>query len=394
MKISALLSRSTETLPGLTGVARVDRNTAKLLRRVGPGDVVVLDQVDLDRATADALVAADVAAVVNASPSISGRYPNLGPEILVEAGVPLVDGVGGDVFRQVKEGTKLRLDEGTLFAGEKVVAEGTEQSTDSVADLMVEAKTGLVDHLEAFSGNTIEFIRRESPLLLDGVGVPEVDVTMTDRHVVVVSPGPGHVAQLRELKSFIKEYRPVLVGVDTGADALLEAGYHADLVVGDPEGISTESLKSAGQVVLPAHADGHAPGLERIQDLGIGAMTFPASGSSEDLALLLADHHGASLIVTVGSPATLDEFLDRGRRDANPSTFLTRLKVGSKLVDASAVATLYRSRVSGGAVLLLVLAALVALVVALLVSQAGQVYLDDAIDAWNSFALWFRGLLQ
>ena len=394
MKISGLLSRSTETLPGLVGVARIDRNTAKLLRRVGPGDVVVLDQVDLDRATADTLVAAEVSAVVNASPSISGRYPNLGPEILVEAGIPLVDGVGSDVFRHVKDGAKLRVDDGTVYSGEKVVAEGVEQTTDSVADLMVEAKTGLVDHLEAFSGNTIEFIRRESPLLLDGVGVPDVDIAMEDRHVVVVSPGPGHAEELRDLKSFIKEYRPVLVGVDGGADALLEAGYRADLVVGDPDGIGTDALKSAGQVVLPAHADGHAPGLERIQDLGIGAMTFPASGSSEDLALLLADHHGASLIVSVGSAATLDEFLDRGRRESNPSTFLTRLKVGTKLVDASAVATLYRSRVSGGAVLLLVLAAVVALVVALLISQTGQVYLDHAIDAWNSFVLWVRGLLQ
>lgn len=394
MKLSSLLSRSSETLPGLVGVARVDRNTAKLLRRVGPGEIVVLDQVDLDRATADALVAADVAAVVNAAPSISGRYPNLGPEILVEAGIPLVDGVGIEVFRAVKEGTRLRLHDGVLHSGDKVVAEGTEQDRDSVADLMVEAKTGLVDHLEAFSGNTIEFIRRESPLLLDGVGVPDVDVAMQDRHVVVVSTGPGHAEELRELKSFIKEYRPVLVGVDGGADALHEAGYRPDLVVGDPDGIGTEALKSAGQVVLPAHSDGHAPGLERIQDLGIGAMTFPASGSSEDLALLLADHHGASLIVSVGSAATLDEFLDRGRRESNPSTFLTRLKVGTKLVDASAVATLYRSRVSGGAVLLLVLAAVVALVVALLISQAGQVYLDQGIDAWNSFVLWFRGLLQ
>ncbi len=392
MKLSGLLTRPHDVLPGVTGVARIDRNTARLLRRVGPGDIAVLDEMDLDRATADALVTAEVAAVVNAAPSISGRYPNLGPEILVGAGIPLLDSVGGEVFRRVKDGTKLRLHDGGVFSGDKELAQGSEQSSDSVADLMVEAKTGLVDHLEAFSGNTIEFIRRESSLLLDGVGVPDVRVAMRDRHVVVVSNGYDHAEDLKRLKPFIKEYGPILVGVDGGADALIAAGYTPDLIVGDPDGIGTDTLKCGAQVVLPAHSDGHAPGLERIQDLGIGAITFPASGSSEDLALLIADHNDASLIVSVGSAATLHEFLDSGRRDSNPSTFLTRLKVGSKLVDGKAVATLYRSRVSASTVVLLVLAALAAIVVALLISDAGQVYLDHAIDAWNSFYNWARGL--
>ncbi len=394
MKISGLLTRPHDVLPGVTGVARIDRNTSRLLRRVGPGDIAVLDEMDLDRATADALVTAEVAAVVNAAPSISGRYPNLGPEILVGAGIPLFDSVGGDVFRRVKDGTKLRLHEGGVFSGDKELAQGSEQSSDSVADLMVEAKTGLVDHLEAFSGNTIEFIRRESSLLLDGVGVPDVKIAMRGRHVVVVSNGYDHAEDLKRLKPFIKEYRPILVGVDGGADALTAAGYTPDLIVGDPDGIGTETLKCGAQVVLPAHSDGHAPGLERIQDLGIGAITFPASGSSEDLALLIADHNDASLIVSVGAAATLHEFLDSGRRDSNPSTFLTRLKVGSKLVDGKAVATLYRSRVSTLAVILLVLAALAAIVVALLISDAGQVYLDHAIEAWKSFYNWAKGLLK
>ena len=199
MKLPALLSRTQETLPGVSGVARVDRNTARLLRRVGHGDVAVLDEMDLDRATAEALVAAEVSAVVNAAPSISGRYPNLGPEILVGAGVPLIDSVGTEVFRAVKDGARLRVHNGVVFAGDREVTRGTEQSSESVADQMVEAKTGLVDHLEAFSGNTIEFIRRESPLLLDGVGVPEVDVDMDGRHVVVVSSGSGHEEELVDL---------------------------------------------------------------------------------------------------------------------------------------------------------------------------------------------------
>lgn len=394
MKLTGLLSRGSEALPGVAGVARVDRNTPRLMRRVTHGDIVVLEEVDIDRATAESLVAAEVSAVVNSAPSISGRYPNLGPEILVGAGIPLVDRVGVEVFRNLKDGNKLRLHEGTLFAGDKELATGTEQSTESVADAMVEAKAGLVDHLEAFSGNTIEFIRRESPLLLDGVGVPEVEVDMDGRHVVVVSPGSGHVAEIKALKRFIKEYRPVLIGVDAGADTLVRLGHEPDLIVGDPESIDTVTLKSGAQVVLPAHSDGHAPGLERIQDLGVGAMTFPASGSSEDLALLLADHHGASLIVSVGSAATLHEFLDRGRRDSNPSTFLTRLKVGSKLVDGKAVAILYRSRVSTGAVLVLALAALLAIAVALFVSGVGSVYLDQAVELFDDAVAWVGGLLQ
>ncbi len=211
---------------------------------------------------------------------------------------------------------------------------------------------------------------------------------------MVVSGGSGHEDELRKLKPFIKEYRPVLIGVDSGANTLRRLGYSPDLLVGDPEAIDTDTLKCGAQVVLPAHSDGHAPGLERIQDLGVGAMTFPASGSSEDLALLLADHHGASLIVSVGSAATLNEFLDRGRRDSNPSTFLTRLKVGSKLVDAKAVATLYRSRVSRGAVFLLVLSAFVAIAIALTVSGAGQVYLDRGLQLWRSLLDWAAGMLQ
>jgi uncharacterized membrane-anchored protein len=385
MKLAALLSRSTESLPGVSGIARVDRNTARLLRRVGPGDIVILDELDLDRITADALVEAGVLAVVNASPSISGRYPNLGPEVVVANGISLIDATNDDVFKKVKDGSKIRLDEGNVYAGERRLAEGRELTEAEISDRMIEAKSGLAAHLEAFSGNTIEFVRTESPLLIDGIGVPDIDLNLKDRHVVVVADGPDHVADLKNLKPFIKEYAPILIGVGTAADTLMKAGYRPDLIVGDPEDITTATLRSGAEVVLPADSDGHAKGLERIQDLGIGAVTFPASGSPADLALLLADHHGAALIVTVGAAATLDEFFDRGRRDSNPATFLTRLKVGAKLVDAKAVATLYRSRVSGGAI---------ALLVALVASNMGGETLDWAIATWNSFVTWAQGLLE
>ncbi|WP_216206648.1 putative cytokinetic ring protein SteA [Amycolatopsis aidingensis] len=392
MKLTGLLSRNEETLPGITGVARVDRRTRELLRRVGPGDIVLLDQVDLDRSTADALVGAEVAVVLNASPSISGRFPNLGPEILVSAGIPLIDGVGGELLRTVKDGSKLRVHEGAIYLGDRKVGSGVEQTPESIADQMIEAKAGMSTQLEAFSANTIEFLRRERTLILDGVGVPELRVPLRDQHVLVVAPGNGHAEDLRRLKKYIAEHRPVLIGVDAGADTLRAQGYDPDVIVGDPHGIQADTLKSGGEVVVPAQPDGHAPGVERIQDLGIGAVTFPASGNSEDLALLLADAHDATLVVTVGFQATLQEFLDHGRSGSNPSTFLTRLKLGTKLVDGRAVATLHRSRVAMGAIVFLVVAALVVVFAALLVSDVGSVYLDAAGEAWNSFVGWVKGL--
>lgn len=393
MKLSGLLSRSGEALPGTTGVARADRRIDALLRRVGPGDIAVLEQVDLDRRTADALVAAEVNGVVNAAPSISGRFPNLGPEILVGAGITLVDGVGPEVLRAVKDGTKLRLHEGVVYASDKELAHGTEQTANSVADLMIESKSGLSAQLEAFSANTIEFLRHERALILDGVGVPEVQVTMRDRQVLVVAPSYDNDEDLRALQHFIREYQPVLVGVEEGADALRRAGHRPDLVVGDPNQIGTAALTGGAEIVIPAQPDGHAPGLERIQDLVSGhAVTFPAVANPEDLALLLAEAHGAELIITVGMSATLHEFLDRGRSGSNPSTFLTRLRLGSKLVDGKALAALHRSRVSTGMVLLMVLAALVAVAAALLVSDVGGAYADLAVDTWNDLLSWTKEL--
>jgi uncharacterized membrane-anchored protein len=394
MKLTGLLTRKTANLPGLTGVARVDRRTRELLRRVGPGDIAVLDQIDLDRATADALVEAEVAAVVNAAPSISGRFPNLGPEILVGAGIPLLDGVGGEVFRRVKDGSRIRLCEGAVYLGERRIASGTEQTRESIADQMIEAKAGMSTQLEAFSANTIEFLRRERTLILDGVGVPDIRVSLRDRHTLVVAPGKGHAADLKALKKYIAEHRPVLIGVDAGADTLRQQGYKPDVIVGDPQGIEADTLKSGAEVVVPAQPDGHAPGVERIQDLGIGAVTFPASGNAEDLALLIADAHQAGLVVTVGFQATLREFLDHGRSGSNPSTFLTRLKLGTKLVDGKAVATLHRSRVSLAAVVLLVLAALVVVVAALLLSDVGSVYLDGIRGTWESITNWVEELFS
>ena len=389
----ALRRRTSTPLPGVTGVARVDRRTDQLLPRLRRGDLAVLDQVDLDRTTADALVAAEVAGVVNASPCISGRYPTLGPEILVAAGIAVLDEVGTEVFGALKDGAKVRLDGAVLYAGEQVVAEGRPQTPESVSVQLLEAKAGLSAQLEAFAANTMEYMKRERALLLDGVGVPDVSTDFDGRHALIVVRGYDYKEDLHALRSYIRDYRPVLIGVDGGADALIEAGYQPDLIIGDMDSVSDDTLTCGAEVVVHAYADGRAPGLSRVQDLGVDAVTFPATGTSEDIAMLLADEKGAKLIVAVGTHATLVEFLDKGR-GGMASTFLTRLRLGGKLVDAKGVSRLYRSRISTAALVVLVLAAFLAIGSALAVSAVGQVYLDLLLDQWNSFVFWLENLFS
>jgi uncharacterized membrane-anchored protein len=395
MRIGTLRrGRTQEAGPGVGGIARLDRRTKNLTKRLRPGDIAVIDHVDIDRVSADALVGCKVAAVVNAAPSISGRYPNLGPEILLAAGIPLLDDVGREVFSRLKEGTPVRLD-GTRLLDEEgaVLAEGVPQDDESVAAAMAEAKAGLSVQLEAFAANTMEYMKRERALLLDGVGVPDVATSIDGRHVLVVVRGYDYKEDLAALRPYIRDYRPVLIGVDGGADALVEAGYSPDMIVGDMDSVSDDVLRSGAEVVVHAYADGRAPGLARVQDLGVEAITFPASATSEDIAMLLADEKGARLIVAVGTHATLVEFLDKGR-GGMASTFLTRLRLGGKLVDAKGVSRLYRSRISTTALVVLVLAAFIAIGSAIAVSAAGQVYLDLLLDQWHGFVFWLENLFS
>jgi uncharacterized membrane-anchored protein len=307
------------------------------------------------------------------------------------AGIPLLDDCGPEIMHAVKDGARIRLHEGAVYAGELELGRGSEQTVDSVADALVEAKAGLTHQLEAFAANTTEFMRQERALLLDGYGVPDVDVPLEGRQVLVVAAGFDHAKDLKRLHHFIREYQPVLVGVGAGADALRAAGHKPQLIVGDPSDVSDEALTCGADVVVPAFADGHAPGLHKVQDLGASAVTFPSSANPEDLALLLAHHHGASMIVTVGLTATMGEFLDRGRSGSNASTFLTRLQVGGTVVDGRVIAQLYRSRVSTGALLLLIGAALVAVCAALLMSQAGDAVITWLATTWTALVETVKG---
>jgi uncharacterized membrane-anchored protein len=393
MRIATLRrSRRADGPPGTLGVARLGRRTKHLTDRLRPGEIAVLDHVDLDRVSADALVGCKVAAVVNAAPSTSGRYPNLGPEILLAAGIPLLDSVGSTVFGELRDGDVVRLSGDTLFdADGRVLAIGTRQDADSIGAAMAQARAGLATQLEAFAANTMEHLLQERDLLLDGVGVPAIRTRLQGRHALIVVRGYDYREDLRSLKPYIREYRPILIGVDGGADALVEHGYVPDLIVGDLESVGDEVLRCGAEVVVHAYADGHAPGLQRVQDLGIEAVVFPAAGTSEDVALLLADESGAELIVAVGTHATLVEFLDKGRQGM-ASTFLTRLRVGGKLVDAKGVSRLHRPRISPWSLLLLVLASALVMVAAVSVSSADQEYGELVSGVWDELTAWWAAL--
>jgi uncharacterized membrane-anchored protein len=393
MKLATLRRpRAGDRPPGVTGPARLDRRTKRLTKRLHAGDIAIIDHVDLDRIGAEALVAARVVAVVNAAPSISGRYPNLGPEILLTAGIPLLDAVDGEVFGAVREGEVVRLLDDTLYSADgRVLAKGEPQSPERVASAMAEARAGLAVQLEAFASNTMEYLKRERDLLLDGVGVPDISTRLEGRHVLVVVRGYDYRQDLVALRHYIREYKPVLVAVDGGADALIEEGLKPHLIVGDMDSVSDSALRCGAEIIVHAYRDGTAPGLQRVQDLGIEPVVFPAAGTSEDVALLLADDKGASLIVAVGTHATLVEFLDKGRAGM-ASTFLTRLRVGGKLIDAKGVSRLYRHRIPAITLWLLILAAFIVLAVALYVTPGGISYRELFAIRWHDFTRWLHGL--
>ncbi len=378
------LRRTRPAEPGvISGAVRLDRRTKRLVGRLRPGELAVIDHVDLDRVAADSLVAAGVAAVLNAKPSVSGRYPNLGPEVLIQAGIPLVDDLGEDLFDRLREGGAVRVEGDTVLLDGEPVAQGRRQDAETVSKAMADAREGLSVQLEAFAANTMEYLKQERDLLLDGVGVPDVETKIAGRHCLIVVRGYDYRADLDVLRPYIREFKPVLIGVDGGADALVEAGLTPDMIIGDMDSVSDDVLRCGAEVIVHAYPDGRAPGLARCHQLGVSATTFPAAATSEDIAMLLADEKGASLMVAVGTHATLVEFLDKGR-GGMASTFLTRLKVGGKLVDAKGVSRLYRHTMSGSSLLLLVLSAIAAMASAVAVTTVGKAYLGVAAEWWDN----------
>ena len=378
----AVRPRPAPTLPGVHGPARLHRRTSGLLGRLQPGDVAVLDHLDMDRNTAQALIDAGVAAVVNASPMISGRYPALGPELLVQAGVAVADSAGTQIFDQLRDGTEIRIDAGAVHAGGSLIAAARDVTVDLVRSEMGRASSGLTSQLESFTHNTTEFLRREQDLLLHGHGIPDTATEIAGRPVVVVVRSHGWEEQLRGIRPFIREQHPVLVGVDRGADALAEAGHRPDVVVltGGDDMPGASVLRKARDVVVLVERGSPRSATEHLERMSIRPLRFETTATTEDAALLLASTHDASLIVGVGLHATLSEFLDR-RRTGLASTFLTRLKVGPDLVDATAVPRLYDGAVRPRHLLAALAAGLLAVIAAISVTPVGQEWVDALFPA-------------
>jgi len=363
---------------------------------------VVIDHEDLDRLTADGLVAAGVEGVVNAARSCSGRYPNLGPLVLTQAGIPLVDGVGSLLMDKVREGQRVSLIDDRLFVGSTLAGVGTLQTPDSVLESMEIARDALAEQFESFARNTVDYMQRERDLLFGGSGLPTLAHNLADRQVLVVVRGTDYRQDLAALRPYIQEVRPALIGVDGGADALMDFGYRPDLILGDFDSVSERTLELARprtgwlrgrrhptELVLHAYADGRAPGRERLDALGLPYQVVEATGTSEDVAYLLAHENRAELIVAVGSHGNLREFLDKGRQGM-ASTFLVRLRVGEILMDAKGVSRLYPGRVRFRETLMLVGAALFAMGVVIWVSEPLRLYVAGVLrEALN----WVQGLL-
>ncbi len=364
---------------------RVDKKTKHLTQRLQTGEIAVIDHADIDRIAAETLVAAAPSAVLNAAKSTTGRYPNMGPSIIVDAGITLIDDLGSRIMN-LKEGTKVTIEGNSVFQNGQLVAEGIQQTPGTIAADLEEARKGVSTQIEAFAANTMEYLRRERDLLLDGVGVPEVKTKFAGKHALIVVRGYHYQEDLRSLRPYIREYKPVLVGVDGGADAILEQGYTPDMIIGDMDSVSDQALRCGAEIVVHAYRNGKAPGTERLKREGIPHVVFPATGTSEDVAMLLADDKDAEMIVALGTHASLVEFLDKGR-SGMASTFLTRLRVESKLVDAKGVSQLYQPRVSTWQTLLLALVGVGAVAISLAVTPVGQtfygivgIYFNDLID--------------
>jgi uncharacterized membrane-anchored protein len=377
--VKTLLSRS-RAVPadGLVGPIRIDRDPRLLAGRLRRGDIAVIDQVDLDRHTASLLVDKGVVAVVNAAPTVSGRYPSLGAGVLVEAGVAVLDSVGPEVFSSLRDTETMRLVESSLLRGDTVVVTGTRQTRDTVAASLRTAEAGLATQMEAFAASAAEYLRREHALLLEPGTLPPLRTDLSGRDVVVVAPGPEHRDDLLALRRYAKDFKPAVIAVDEAADTARDLGYRPTVVVGDLTQVSDEALREAADIVVTLDRDLTTTGLARVDRMGLSRSTVTTTARPQDVALVLADDADARVIVSAGTDRTLPMMLDSGRTGA-AADFVTRLRVGSRLVDAQAVARMHRPRVSGWLLVLLLVVCLVALGVAVWLTPTGQQVVSDLV---------------
>src|SRR4051812_211703 len=352
-----------------TGRARLGRRTKHLTRRLSPDDVAIVDHVDIDRVSAEELLESGVRVVVNVALSATGRYPNPGPLLLVRGGIRLIDAPGATLFDDVADGDLVTVRGSSIFRHGVRLAVGRVLDERELEAALDEQKTRVDDALREFADNTMRYLRDEGRLLAEGIAFPPLHTRFRDRHALVIARGPGHKRDLRSVRPYVRDFKPVLVAVDGGADALLEAGHKPHVIVGDMDSVSDRALRSGAELIVHGYPDGSAPGAPRLDELGLEYQIVEVPGISEDVAMLLAFEKGAELIVAVGTHFNLIEFLERNRAGMS-STFITRLRVGEILVDAKGVSRLVSPRTALGPFLVLAFAGLAAIVVAILASPA------------------------
>jgi uncharacterized membrane-anchored protein len=357
------------------GSVRLGKRTKGLVKRLGPDDVAVIDHDAIDRVSGEDLVASGVRCVLNVATSASPRYGNQGPVIMTESGIHLVDMLGAPLFDVLKDGERVTVKGEKLYRDNELVWEGEVQDREAVTRAYEAGRRGIGEALEAFATNTMDHIREERELVSGHLELPDLDTRFRDRPALVVVRGVDHKKDLRILRSYVRDRKPVLIGVDGGADAILDEGWTPDIIVGDMDSATDQVLRSGAELVVHAYPDGRAPGRDRLDTMGLPFRVVPAPATSEDVAMLIAAEKGADLIVTVGSHFNLVEFLDKNRQGMS-STFLTRLRVGEILVDAKGVSRLYRPSAGRGPIVFVTLAALVTLVIVVATSPSLGPLLD------------------
>ena len=360
---------TTAPLREIQGIARLGKRTKRLVKRLGRGDIAIIDHLDLDRVSAEDLIACGVEAVINAAHSSSGRYQNAGPLLLVQAGIHLVDAPGVPIFDLVEDGDHLVIRDGEILRNGHVIARGDVQDPETVQALTDQRRREIGEALEAFAENTVQHMVQERELLTGRLELPQFATDFRDRTALVVVRGVDHQRDIQALRPYIRDVRPALVGVDGGANALIEEGYKPDMIVGDMDSATEATLRCGAELVVHAYPDGRAPGREAVERLGLPYKVVPAPATSQDVAMLIAAEKGASLIVSVGSHFNLVEFLDKNRAGMS-STFLTRLRIGEILVDAKGVSRLYKPQ-PGSSPVLLVLAMGILVLVAVVLATPG-----------------------
>jgi uncharacterized membrane-anchored protein len=366
------------------GTARLGERTKHLVKRLRPGEVAVIDHVDIDRIAAEELIEAGVVAVLNAAPSSSGRYPNAGPLMLARAGIVLVDAPDAGLFEMLKDGDQVRIAGGTIYVAGEEVARGRELRVAELEREMQEHRQRIDEALGEFAENTVAHVREETDLLTGNIAFPPTRASFRDRHVLIVVRGDRHRRDLKALRAYIRDVRPLIVAVDGGADGILEAGLKPDMIVGDMDSASDAALRCGAELIVHAYPDGRAPGRERLLEAGLEHQVIPAAGTSEDVAMLMAYEKGATLIVSVGAHFNLVEFLDR-KRGGMSSTFLTRLRIGERLVDAKGVSRLYNPSSALAPLAFFAVAFLVLLTILVITSPA----LNDVWElVWLKIRIW------